>query len=153
MATVAFDAKSTQLVGLDSAPPKNLDEGPIMGGKVRIKVAEYTATALVAGKRIELARLPKGCRILPESCVITEDFAASTTMAIGYNQTVGALSSDTQFAAQTAVTTAGTKIPFVSTMLGEKLAEDTSIHILTAGATLTANKKLKLFLYYVPVID
>lgn len=153
MAVVTFDAQSTQLAGLDAAAPKTLEEGPIMGGKVRIKVAGYTATGLVAGKRIELARLPKGCRILPESVVITEDFAASTTMAIGYNQITGATSSDTQFAAQTAVTSAGTKIPFVSTMLGDKLAEDTSIHILTAGATLTVGKKLKLFLYYVPVID
>ena len=161
MAVVTFDYYSTQLAALDAAAPRNFEDGVIMGGKVRLKLAEYIIPVggVAVSKRIELARLAAGCRILPESLVLTEDMGASTTLSIGYNQIVGATSGDATFAAATACSTLGTKIPFVTTVttvglaLGDKLLQDTSIHVLTAGGSFTAGKRIKLFLYHIPVID
>lgn len=161
MPAAVLDYYSTQLAALDAAAPRNFEDGVIMGGKVRLKLSEYIIPVggIAVAKRIEMARLQAGCRILPESMVITEDMAASTTLSIGYSQVVGATSGDATFAAATSTATLGTKIPFVTTVttvglaLGDKLLQDTSIFLLTAGASFTAGKRIKMFLYHIPVID
>ena len=116
------------------------------GGRVRVVHGSITPdSAYAAGSVIELARLPKGARLLPTSQLHFEAGQnASMTVKVGDS------ADDDRYLAATAPGANATSVALVGNRIADYVlpAEDV-ITITTGTAALTANKKIYFDLYYV----
>lgn len=116
------------------------------GGRVRVAHGNVIpATAYAAGSVLELVRLPKGARVLPFSQLHFEAGQnASLTIAVG--DSVNAA----RYLAATAPGASARSVPLVANALADYVlpCEDV-ITATTAGAALTAGKKIYFDIYYV----
>ena len=117
-----------------------------LGGRVRVVHGSIVpASAYAAGSVIELAKLPKGARILPLSQIHFEAGQnASLTVKVGDS------ADDDRYFAAAAPGANETTISLNANRLGDYVfpAEDT-IKLTTGAQALTANKKIVFDLFYV----
>lgn len=130
-------------------------------GRRRVSFFTYTSTALVAGSRIAVTKLPAGARILDGHWVLSATLGASTTLSVGltgldnngyYDDTgTPAADSDVNLLAATA-STGTTRVPFAQTVAllsGYKTTKEVYLVLATAGATLTAGVTVQGQIEYV----
>ena len=116
------------------------------GGRVRVVHGSITpASAYAAGSVIELARLPKGARLLPISQLHFEA-GQGATMTVK----VGDSADDDRYLAAVAPGANATSVALVGNRIGDYVlpAEDV-ITITTGTAALTSGKKICFDLFYV----
>jgi len=69
--------------GILSVPPIPQKVGDI-GGRVRTLQGDFTLTAYVyANHTICIGKLPKGARLLPQSCIVISTAQGATTLSVG----------------------------------------------------------------------
>ena len=116
------------------------------GGRVRVVHGGIVpASGYASGSVIELARLPKGARLLPTSQLHFEAGQnASMTVKVGDS------ADDDRYLAAAAPGANATSVALVGNRIADYvLPEEDVIKITTGGAALTANKKIYFDLYYV----
>lgn len=115
------------------------------GGRVREIHGTVTTTNGAAGTVIELARLPKGARLLPHSMIHFEAGQnASLTVKVG-----DALDDD-RYLAAVAPGASATSKNLSENVLNDYVCPEETMLIATTGAqAMTANKKITFDLFYV----
>ena len=73
---------TTQVAGILSVPPTPQKVGDI-GGRVRTLQGNFALTALPANDTICIGKLPKGARLLPQSCIVVTTAQGAATLAVG----------------------------------------------------------------------
>ena len=116
------------------------------GGRVRLVHGSITPSAAwAAGTVIELARLPKGARLLPLSQIHFEA-GQGATMTVK----VGDSADDDRYFAAAAPGASAASINLAANALGDyTLPAEDVISLTTGTAALTANKAIAFDLYYV----
>jgi len=115
------------------------------GGRVRLIHGVVTTTNGAAGTIIELARLPKGARLLPQSQIHFEAGQnASLTVKVG-----DALDDDRYFAAAAPGASQTSKNLTANVLNDYVCPEETMVFMTTGAQALTANKKITFDLFYV----
>jgi len=141
MATIKSNVAELQTgVGLGKLLPTSL------GGRVRYIHGVITpSSAAAAGTVLELARLPKGARLLPCSQLHFEAGQnASLTVKVGDS------ADDDRYFAAAAPGASATSIDLAANALGEYIFDKEDAVIVTTGAqALTSGKKIGFDLYYV----
>lgn len=134
------NAKSNIIQALESGTAAKLTPTDI-GGKVRIARAVYAGSD-AAGTVIELARLPKGARVLSHLSALEVEAGQNSALTIK----VGISGDDDAFMAATATGAANAVKPFTGSLQLDK----EEIIIATTGAqALTAGKSLVFLIAYV----
>lgn len=129
----------------------------VNGGTGRLKTTEFSgkvravhgtfvaAEAAAAGSVINLAVLPKGARLLPESKIY---FAAGQNSSLAV--TVGDSADSDRYATSVTVGAAAKTIALEANKLGSYVfPEEDVVKITTAGAALAVGKVIAFDLYYV----
>lgn len=116
------------------------------GGRVRVVHGSITPdSAYASGSVIELARLPKGARLLPISQLHFEA-GQGATMTVK----VGDSADDDRYFAAAAPGANAASISLAANALGDyTLPEEDVIKVTTGTAALTSGKKIAFDLYYV----
>ena len=117
-----------------------------IGGRVRIVHGGITPTsAYAAGTVIELAKLPQGARLLPQSQI---HFEAGQNASLTVK--VGDAGDDDRYFAAAAPGANATSINLTGNRLGDYVTASEEMVTLTTGAqALTANKKIAFDLLFV----
>ena len=76
------NSNTTQVAGILSVPPTPQSVGDI-GGRVRTLQGDFALTALPANDTICIGKLPKGARLLPQSCIVISTAQGTATLAVG----------------------------------------------------------------------
>ena len=81
------NSNTTQVTGILSVPPIPQKVGDI-GGRVRTLQGDFTLAALAgnahqAGDTICIGKLPKGARLLPQSCIVISTAQGAATLSVG----------------------------------------------------------------------
>ena len=149
------NSNTTQVAGILSVPPTPQKVGDI-GGRVRTLQGSFALTALPAGDTICIGKLPKGARLLPQSCIMITTAQGTATLAVGSapsqaNGQLGGTITASKYGSARAYTTAGTpmfldQVYTVGVEITADYGEDIYITIGTAAATPGT---LKSFLQYV----
>lgn len=154
------NSNTTQVAGILSVPPTPQKVGDI-GGRVRTLQGDFTLVAQagvahLAGDTICIGKLPKGARLLPQSCIVISTAQGTTTLSVGSapSQASGQLGGTitaTKYGSARAYTTAAAPL-FLDQVanLGVEItaAYGEDIYITIGTATATAGT-LKTFLQYV----
>jgi hypothetical protein len=150
MTAFSADYTSVELTAINGAAPRTFVQGNLQGGKVRVNFSVYEADAVDTGKRIEMCRIPKGSRILPNSYIQADALGSSVTLGIGGG--LAALDDD-KYSAMTAMNTAGKMLTFNATVLADTpiTEEYEPIFILTGGAAATGT--IACVVFYIPPTD
>lgn len=117
-----------------------------LGGRVRLVHGSFIPGASIAsGSIIELARIPKGARLLPNSMIHFEaGQSADLTVKVGDS------ADDDRYFAAAAPGASATSITLNANRLGDYiLPGEDIITMTTGGAALTANKKIFFDIFYV----
>lgn len=116
------------------------------GGRVRVVHGSIVpASGYASGSVIELARLPKGARLLPISQLHFEA-GQGATMTVK----VGDSADDDRYLAATAPGANAASINLAANALGDyTLPDEDVIKVTTGTAALTASKKISFDLFYV----
>lgn len=116
-----------------------VDVGAV-GGRVRLAMDVYEAAALGIGSDIHIARLPKGARLLPQSCIVSDALGAGVTLEVGDG-------TDTdKFMAATVNNTANLQT-FMKRIDGsDELTDVTDIYITTGAGAATGT--IRSFIFY-----
>lgn len=141
-----FSDQMTKVTGVDYQQLKPTE----LYGRKRSSFFTYTSTALAAGSRIAVTKLPANARILGGYWLLSATLGASTTLSVGlaglnnngyYDDTgTPAADSDTLLLGATA-STGTTKVEFANTVAlknGYITTKEVYLVLATAGATLTA---------------
>jgi len=149
------NSTTTQVAGILSVPPTPQKVGDI-GGRVRTLQGNFALPALPVNDTICIGKLPKGARLLPQSCIVISTAQGATTLSVGSapsqasGQLVGTITATKYGSARTYTTAAAPLFLDQVTDLGVEIAnaygEDIYITIGTATATPGT---LKSFLQYV----
>lgn len=146
---------TTQVTGILSVPPTPQKVGDI-GGRVRTLQGNFALTALPAGDTICIGKLPKGARLLPQSCIMVTTAQGAATLAVGSapsqaNGQLGGTITASKYGSARAYTTP-TDPQFLDQVanLGVEItaAYGEDIYITIGTATATAGT-LRTFLQYV----
>ena len=149
------NSNTTQVAGILSVPPTPQKVGDI-GGRVRTLQGDFALTALPANDTICIGKLPKGARLLPQSCIVVTTAQGTATLAVGSapsqanGQLGGTITAAKYGSARTYTTAAVPQFLDQVANLGVEITaaygEDIYITIGTASATAGT---LKTFLQYV----
>ena len=149
------NSNTTQVAGILSVPPTPQKVGDI-GGRVRTLQGDFALTALPANDTICIGKLPKGARLLPQSCIVVTTAQGTATLAVGSapsqanGQLGGTITTAKYGSARTYTTAAAPQFLDQVANLGVEISaaygEDIYITIGTASATAGT---LKTFLQYV----
>lgn len=149
------NSNTTQVAGILSVPPTPQKVGDI-GGRVRTLQGDFALTALPAGDTICIGKLPKGARLLPQSCIVVTTAQGTATLAVGSapsqasGQLGGTITAAKYGSARTYTTAAAPQFLDQVANLGVEIsaAYGEDIYITIGTATATAGT-LKTFLQYV----
>lgn len=149
------NSNTTQVAGILSVPPTPQKVGDI-GGRVRTLQGDFALTALPAGDTICIGKLPKGARLLPQSCIVVTTAQGTATLAVGSapsqasGQLGGTITAVKYGSARTYTTAAAPQFLDQVANLGVEIsaAHGEDIYITIGTATATAGT-LKTFLQYV----
>ncbi|KFB66049.1 hypothetical protein [Candidatus Accumulibacter vicinus] len=149
------NSNTTQVAGILSVPPTPQKVGDI-GGRVRTLQGNFALTALPAGDTICIGKLPKGARLLPQSCIMVTTTQGTATLAVGSapsqaNGQLGGTITATKYGSARAYTTAADplfldQVANLGVEITAAYGEDIYITIGIAPATPGT---LKTFLQYV----
>lgn len=149
------NSNTTQVAGILSVPPTPQKVGDI-GGRVRTLQGNFALTALTAGETICIGKLPKGARLLPQSCIVISTAQGATTLSVGSapsqasGQLGGTITATKYGSARTYTTAADPlfldQVGNLGVEISSTYGEDIYITIGTATATPGT---LKSFLQYV----
>ena len=150
------NSNTTQMSGILSVPPIPQKVGDI-GGRVRTLQGDFTLTAFVyANHTICIGKLPKGARLLPQSCIVISTAQGTATLSVGSapSQASGQLGGTitaAKYGSARAYTTAAAplfldQVANLGVEITAAFGEDIYITIGTAAATPGT---LKTFLQYV----
>lgn len=122
-------------------PPTILEAGE-NGGRVRFMYDKYEGTGEAAGSRLLMGtKIPKGARILPQSCLMADDLGTNTTLAVGDGTTAD------RFLAATIFGTAKQQTFFTQQdELGKALTADLQLYLTTGTDTITGT--IEMFVFY-----
>ena len=76
------DVKGVNMTTLAGGDVDKLEAGA-WGGRVRVRMDSYEASTLAADSTIEVAKLPKGARVLPQSMVMADALGTGVTLSLG----------------------------------------------------------------------
>ena len=76
------NSNTKQIADILSVPPTPQKVGDI-GGRVRTLQGDFALTALPANDTICIGKLPKGARLLPQSCIVISTAQGATTLSVG----------------------------------------------------------------------
>lgn len=149
------NSNTTQVAGILSVPPTPQKVGDI-GGRVRTLQGNFALTALPANDTICIGKLPKGARLLPQSCIMVSTAQGAASLAIGSapsqaNGQLGGTITASKYGSARGYTTPGAPLfPDQVANLGVEItaAYGEDIYITIGAATATAGT-LKTFLQYV----
>ena len=149
------NSTTTQVAGILSVPPTPQKVGDI-GGRVRTLQGNFALTALPANDTICIGKLPKGARLLPQSCIVVTTAQGTATLAVGSapsqanGQLGGTITAAKYGSARTYTTAAAPQFLDQVANLGVEIsaAYGEDIYITIGTATATAGT-LKTFLQYV----
>lgn len=149
------NSNTMQMAGILSVPPTPLQVGAI-GGRVRTLQGDFVLTALPANDTICIGKLPKGARLLPQSCIMVTTAQGTTTLAVGSapsqanGQLGGTITAAKYGSARTYTTAAAPQFLDQVANLGVEItaAYGEDIYVTLGAATATAGT-LKSFLQYV----
>ena len=150
------NSNTTQMSGILSVPPIPQKVGDI-GGRVRTLQGDFTLTAFVyANHTICIGKLPKGARLLPQSCIVISHAQGAATLSVGSapsqasGQLGGTITATKYGSARTYTTAADPlfldQVGNLGVEISSTYGEDIYITIGTATATPGT---LKSFLQYV----
>ncbi len=149
------NSNTTQVAGILSVPPTPQKVGDI-GGRVRTLQGDFALTALPANDTICIGKLPKGARLLPQSCIVVTTAQGTATLAVGSapsqaNGQLGGTITAEKYGSARTYTTAGApqfldRVANLGVEISAAFGED--IYITIGTATATAGT-LKTFLQYV----
>lgn len=149
------NSNTTQVAGILSVPPTPQKVGDI-GGRVRTLQGDFALTALPANDTICIGKLPKGARLLPQSCIVITTAQGTATLAVGSapsrsdGSLGGTITAAKYGSARTYTTATAPQFLDQVTNLGVEITaafgEDVYVTIGTAAATAGT---LKSFLQYV----
>lgn len=151
-----YSNQVTKMVGVDYQQLKPTE----LHGRRRVAFFDYTSTALTAGSRIAVTRIPSGARILGGYWLLSATLGASTTLSVGlagvnndgnYLADPATADSDTVLLGATA-STGTTKVEFANTVAlknGLTLDKECYLVLATGGATLTAGVTVQGAVEYV----
>ena len=149
------NSNTTQVAGILSVPPTPQNVGDI-GGRVRTFQGDFALTARPANDTICIGKLPKGARLLPQSCILVTTAQGTATLAVGSapsqanGQLGGTITVAKYGSARTYTTAAAPQFLDQVANLGVEIsaAYGEDIYITIGTATATAGT-LKTFLQYV----
>lgn len=149
------NSNTTQVAGILSVPPTPQKVGDI-GGRVRTLQGDFALTALPANDTICIGKLPKGARLLPQSCIVVTTAQGTATLAVGSapsqasGQLGGTITAAKYGSARTYPTAAAPQFLDQVANLGVEIsaAYGEDIYVTIGTATATAGT-LKTFLQYV----
>ena len=135
-----FDNASTLAAG--STTPALIPPS-LLGGRVRIAMAEFTCATDAQGTYTAPIVLPKGCRVVCGFINASATMGGTATLAIGITGATG------KYRAAATYTTADTfTLLGLSAFVAEELTADEQILLTVAAAALPASGKLVIgFLY------
>ena len=149
------NSNTTQVAGILSVPPTPQKVGDI-GGRVRTLQGNFALTALPAGDTICIGKLPKGARLLPQSCIVVSTAQGAATLSVGSapSQASGLLGGTitaAKYGSARAYTTAAEplfldQVANLGVEITAAFGED--IYVTIGAASVTAGT-LKSFLQYV----
>lgn len=149
------NSNTTQVSGILSVPPIPQKVGDI-GGRVRTLQGDFALTAQPANDTICIGKLPKGARLLPQSCIMVTTAQGTATLAVGSapsqaNGLLGGTINAAKYGTARTYTTAAAPL-FLDQVanLGVEItaAYGEDIYITIGTAPVTAGT-LKTFLQYV----
>ena len=76
------NSNTTQMYGVLFTPPIPQKVGDI-GGRVRTLQGDFALTTQPAGDTICIGKLPKGARLLPQSCIVISTAQGAATLSVG----------------------------------------------------------------------
>lgn len=148
------NSNTGQVAGILSVPPLPQRVGDI-GGRVRTLQGNFALTALPAGDTICIGKLPKGARLLPQSCIMVTTAQGTATLAVGSapsqaNGQLGGTITAAKYGSARAYATAAEPqfLDQVANLGVEAAAYGEDIYITIGTATATPGT-LKTFLQYV----
>ena len=126
----------------NTTPPEKPDAGAV-SGKLRVFSETFTMAAQAAGDIIELARLPKGARVLFGVLNASATLGAAATLAIGIAGNTG------KYRAAAVHTTADAPVLFgVNAGMGVKLAAEEIVIGTVAVAALPGAGNVNVMMVY-----
>ena len=150
------NSNTTQVTGILSVPPIPQKVGDI-GGRVRTLQGDFTLTAFVyANHTICIGKLPKGARLLPQSCIMVTTAQGTATLAVGSapsqasGQLGGTITAAKYCSARAYPTAAAPLFLDQVANLGVEITADYGEDIyITIGTAAATPGTLKSFLQYV----
>lgn len=131
-----------QMAKLRNTVPQDLPAVADVHGRVRCFNEAVTLAAQTTADTIEVAKLPKGARVLYGLLTTTVTLGA-TTVAIGITGTVGKYRAAAVFTAVDTPTLFG-----VTAGIGTALAAEEIVFLTLAAATLPASGTLRVMIFY-----
>lgn len=137
--TVFYGAQMTKL---RNTVPQDLPAVADVHGRVRVFNEKVTLASQTVSDTIEVAKLPKGARVLYGLLTSTVSLGSST-VAIGINGTTG------KYRAAATFTATDTPTPFgVAANIGEALTAEEILFLTIGAATLPASGTLRVTVFY-----
>ena len=137
--TIFYGAQMTKL---RNTVPQDLPAVADVHGRVRVFNEKVTLASQTTSDTIEVAKLPKGARVL-YGLLTSSVSLGSSTIAVGIAGTTGKYRAAATFTATDAPTTFG-----VTANVGEPLTAEEIVFLTIAAATLPASGTLRVTLFY-----
>ncbi len=131
-----------QMAKLRNTVPQDLPAVADVHGRVRCFNEKVTLAAQTTSDTIEVAKLPKGARVL-YGIINTDTSLGSTTVAIGITGTTGKYRAAATFTATNTPTLFG-----VVAGVGEALTAEEIVFLTLAAATLPGSGILRVQIFY-----
>ena len=132
----------TQMAKFRSTVPPALVDVADMGGKLRVFSETITLATQTTADTIEVARLPKGARVL-YGVLVTTVILGTSTVAIGIAGTTGKYRTAATFTTADAPTLFGN-----TSVLGTALAAEEIVFITIGTASLPGSGTLRVMMVY-----
>ena len=140
---------STQAAVQNAPTPATMLDAGLVSGKVRLAHGKYTAPDgnVSAGSTINLVKLPKGARVLPNSIIYVEGGQnAGLGVRVGDDDST---SDDDRYLAASTPGSSETTLSLAKAALApHQLESECWIQVKTENQALTADKSLAAYIYY-----
>jgi hypothetical protein len=132
----------TQMNGLRNAVPQSLPAVSDVHGRVRVFNETVTLASQTTSDTIEVAKLPKGARVLYGMLISTVSLGTAT-VAVGISGTTGKYRAAATFSATDTPTLFG-----VAANVGQALAAEEIVFITIGTASLPSSGTLRVMMFY-----
>jgi hypothetical protein len=122
------ELKGTNSTIADSPTPSTLLDPGKWGGRVRAQHDVYETSSTPQGDTIQIATVPKGALVMPQSSIAFDALGSNTALS------VGTVASPAKYIASTATTSAGQLFFNLVDGSGDQMTADTDIIITVSGS-------------------